>query len=130
MPFSSYHQAETQLFKLRGSPQGQQLGYLRQYGYVVDPVKLGQGQFAPLHQFMFLKEPPQQPQPPIQGQIMEFPAGEYLCLFSGKQLENGAALPPAPVGRPGGALVLAVEYENNLHEYGSNLPCEFEFYMG
>ena len=53
-----------------------------------------------------------------------------LCLFSGKQLENGAALPPAPVGRPGGALVLAVEYENNLHEYGSNLPCEFEFYMG
>ena len=130
VPFSSYHQAETQLFKLRGSPQGQQLGYLRQYGYVVDPVKLGQGQFAPLHQFMFLKEPPQQPQPPIQGQIMEFPAGEYLCLFSGKQLENGAALPPAPVGRPGGALVLAVEYENNRHEYGSNLPCEFEFYMG
>ena len=127
--FSDYSQAETTLFKLRNSPQGQKLEYLRQYGYIVDFGKLREGVFSQRQQFMFIKEPPPDLAGELRGHIMEFPAGEYLCVFTDKNLENSAALSPTLEGRSD-SLVLAIEYENNLHEYGYNLPCEFEFFMG
>lgn len=123
-------QSEMSLFKLRHSDAFRNLRVLRQYGYLVDFKQMKAGKFMPLKQFMFVEELPEIAKFSMRENVMEIPAGEYLCFFSNRKLDDRyISVPMSNLLDKEPSLVIAIEYENNLNEYGNDLPCEFELLM-
>ncbi len=124
------HAAETELARIRHSEDGRKLRYLRQFGYVLDRQKLGGGIFAPTAEFMFIKGLPENSslRPEFQKHLLHFPAGDYLCFFADKNLQPDFPLAPHLEKAP--LWALAIEYAGTLRDYGSNLLCEYQLYLG
>ena len=124
------HAAETELARIRHSEDGRKLRYLRQFGYVLDRQKLGGGIFAPTAEFMFIKGLPENSglRPEFQKHLLHFPAGDYLCFFADKNLQPDFPLAPHLEKAP--VWALAIEYAGTLRDYGSNLLCEYQLYLG
>ena len=100
------------------------LDYLRQHGYTLDFQSLMQDKIQPKSYFVYLKQMPGIKHPAV----CTLPAGEYLC-FRGKILVDEwdvSLVRQHWENRPGDTLVVADEYENNLHDF---LHCEYEIQL-
>lgn len=104
------------LNKIKNSAPLKHLNYMRQFSYVLDYEAFLQNRLQPLYLGMFIKDHPK-----FQSElILEVPEGDYFCMTA-RILSNGwnpyearvffDKLPVKPT------LVLANEYEDNLHEY-------------
>lgn len=119
-------EAEIRLASLRGQEPYNSLTYLRQYGYLMDYQQMKQDRLFPKGYFIFLKNRPAEELP----NLIEFPDGTYLCFvlriqneFPRKQWDHTSYLEMLR-GQPDPTLVLANEYEDNLHQFAS---CKYEF---
>ncbi len=104
------------LTKLRNTEPFKSLAYMRQYSYVLNYDSLLKNQLDPYYFGMFIKS-----NPGLHGDdILDIPEGDYYC-FRARILSEG--WDPYLIrmffsdrkGKP--SLVLANEYEDNLHEY-------------
>ena len=122
---------EMSLFGLRFSKDFASIQYLRQYGHIIDRKSILEGKFVSKGNFMFIKDTKSiSGNDLINNHIMELPEGEYLCFFSNKSLENKyTSIPIKDMVPQDSSLILAIEYENNLGDYGDMLPYEFEILL-
>ena len=123
-------QSEILISRLRHSKDGSRLRYLRQYGYVLSSQSFEKREFEPEIEFMFVKSADRSNiAENIEKHIVTFPKGDYLCFWDSKRLENvSEGIIDAVKNRKG--KVLAIEYCDGLSDYGSNLKCEYQIYMG
>lgn len=103
------------LNKLKSSPPFKDLHYHRQFSYVLEAEAMLEGHLKPLYLGMFLKQAPDFVSP----HVMEIPGGSFLC-FKARILSEGwnpfyAKLFFEHKKKP--SIVLANEYEDDLHEY-------------
>lgn len=119
-------EAEIRLATLRGQEPYNGLTYLRQYGYLMDYQQMKHDKLYPKGYFIFLKNKPKQDLP----HLVEFPEGTYLCFvlriqneFPRMEWDHTKYLEMFH-GRPDPTLVLANEYEDNLHQFAT---CKYEF---
>lgn len=106
--------AEIRLAQAKASAN-KALVYQRQYGYTLSFSQLRNNVFQATNYFIYLKDPP----PDNCPEIKKFPAGEYLCFkaqvndlcWDGKKYLSYFEGKDAP------ELVIANEYEDNLHNF-------------
>ncbi|MDD5945383.1 MAG: helix-turn-helix domain-containing protein [Clostridia bacterium] len=103
------------LNEIKNSPRFRDLPLKRQFSYILDYDALMNGELEPRYLGLFLKH-----DPPFESEnIIEIPEGDYLC-FKARILSEGWNPYFAKLffdGKPKPTLVLANEYEDNLHEY-------------
>lgn len=106
---------EVRLARKKSSPPYLNLGYKRQYGYVLNPDALFHQRFEPKSYFIFFSGKPDIPS----AEYDVLPAGEYLCFRSQVLRENwDVEQLSACFGKSEHPkLVLALEFEDNLREY-------------
>jgi len=111
-PKQEFH---VRLHAIKNSPKYRELSYVRQFSYILDYDGLMNGELKPLYLGMFLKH-----DPGFESEnIIEIPEGDYLC-FKARILSDGWNPYFAKLffeGKPKPTLVLANEYEDNIHEY-------------
>lgn len=112
-PKSNFH---IRLHAIKNSKKFKNLKYMRQFSYILDYDSVLEGSLNPLYLGMFIKEPPH-----FQNcNIMDIPEGNYFC-FKARILSE--SWNPQPIQmffsktKEKPVLVLANEYENDLHEY-------------
>lgn len=105
---------ETRLATLKNSEGLNKAHYRRQFGYLADYNALFRGEFEPLKYFVYLKDKPFD-----HPNIMELPAGTYLCFRSRIRVEGPevSQLQQYIKRYRKAAYVIANEYEDNLVEY-------------
>jgi len=111
-PKQSFH---VRLNKIKSSAQFKNLTFNRQFSYVLDYDSLMDGQLKPHYLGMFLKDKPEFDSP----HIIEIPEGDYLCQKA-RILSDGWNPYFAKLffeGKDKPTIVLANEFEDNLHEY-------------
>lgn len=119
-------EAEIRLATLRGQEPYNGLTYLRQYGYLMDYQQMKYDKLYPKGYYIFLKNKPKQDLPCL----IEFPEGTYLCFVIQIQNEfprmgwDHTKYLEMFRNQPDPSLVLANEYEDNLHQFSF---CKYEF---
>lgn len=105
---------ETRLATLKNSEGLNQSHFRRQFGYMADFDAMFRGEFKPLRYFVYLKEKPFD-----HPNIMELPAGTYLCFRSRICAEgwNVEEIKQYMKKYKKATYILANEYEDNLVEY-------------
>ena len=107
------------LNELRNNEKYKNLKYMRQFLYIADYDALIEGNLKPYYLGMFIKESPNI----LSENIIEIPAGNYLCFKARILSENWNPYFAKLFfhGKEKPTIVLANEYENNLHEYLSSV---------
>lgn len=106
---------EVRLAEAKAEPRFRNLGYLRQYAYIMDYAVLEKKRFTASHYFIYLKERPE-----LESEhIIELPAGTYLCYVARILTDDWDVAPLQNYfkDRAKPSLVIANEFEENLVEY-------------
>lgn len=103
------------LNEIRNRGEYKNLNYMRQFSYILDYDALINRKLKPYYLGMFIKEAPKS----TLNNIIEIPAGEYLCFKARILYEEWDPhfIKLFFQGKVKPVIVLANEYENNLHEY-------------
>jgi len=117
---------ELRLAKKKALPEYNNLEYHRQYGYMIDIPSVFSQKFYPKEYFIFLSGKPDIEE----DSYAILPGGEYLCFRSQVLTEvwNKDALNNFFRGCMKPAFGVALEFEDNLHEY-SKAWYEIQLYM-
>ncbi|MDD5922091.1 MAG: helix-turn-helix domain-containing protein [Eubacteriales bacterium] len=111
------------LTERRNNPPFNKFSYIRQYSYVLDYDSLVRNVLKPKYLGMYIKSIPEDFSDP---HIFTVPEGDYFC-FTARILGNQWSAYVANMYfydlKTSPSLVVANEYENNLHEYSS---CPYE----
>ncbi len=111
-PTQDFH---VRLHSVKNSPKYKELSYVRQFSHILDYDALMNSELKRLYLGMFVKH-----DPGFESEyIFEIPEGDYLC-FKARILSEGWNPYFAKLffkGKPKPTLVLANEYEDNIHEY-------------